>query len=117
MSHVSEKAVLVPSVTKTNGFSIQWGNVPVKPAQRKQLLSGLRRSVSLGKSLRGFGLSIILHHIGRVFTIRAVVNDAHGKAECHVKETHWHSGMRQLLRSLHNLIHTRRLEMLRLATG
>jgi hypothetical protein len=116
MSHVSEKAVLVPSVAKVDGVHIQWGNVPMKPAQRKQLLSGLRRCVSLGKTLRGFGLSIVLHHIGKAFTIRAVVNDSRGQSEVHVKETHWHSGMRQLLRNLHTMIHTRRIEMLRLAT-
>ncbi len=119
MAHVSEKSVVSSKSARKSRPSetvrIAWGNVPVKPAQRKQLLSGLRRCISIGKHVRGFVLSIDLQHVGKFFTLKATVNDSRGSAECKIKETHWHAGLRQLLRSLHALVHTRRIEMLRVA--
>ena len=45
------------------------GNVLLKPSQRKQLLSWLRRSLRLGQRLGDFALKITLRHVGKAYEV------------------------------------------------
>lgn len=76
------------------------GNVLLKPSQRKQLMSWLRRSLRLGERLGNFFLTITLRRVGRQFEARAEVTDSAGAFDCRVRRSDWRGTLRDLTRAL-----------------
>lgn len=76
------------------------GNVLLKPSQRRQLMTWLRRSQRLGERLGNFVLSISIRRIGRFFEVRAAVSDKLGAFDCRSKRHDWQTAVRELIRSL-----------------
>ncbi len=81
------------------------GNVLLKPTQRKQILSWLRRSLRLGERLGNFVLKITLHRVGHAFEVVATVRDRAGDFVCRVRQTHWRYAMRELVGTLVSRLH------------
>ncbi len=52
-------------------IELDLGNVLLKPSQRKQLMSWLRRSLEFGKRIGDFVLKISVQRSGRQYEIRA----------------------------------------------
>jgi len=72
------------------------GNVLLKPSHRRQLMTGLRRSLRLGNRLGDFVLTITLRRRGRVYDARASVIDACGSFNCHARRYDWRTAIRDL---------------------
>jgi hypothetical protein len=81
------------------------GNVLLKPSQRKQLLSWLRRSLRLGQRLGDFVLKIRLHRVGKAYEVVASVHDDAGDFGCRVRQSHWRYAIRDLIRTLASRLH------------
>ena len=84
------------------------GNVLLKPSQRKQLLSWLRRSLRLGQRLGDFVLKISLHRIGRAFEVVASVHDRRGDFSFRARQSQMRYALRDCVRML-----TQRLQLQR----
>ena len=81
------------------------GNVLLKPSQRRQLMTWLRRSQRLGERLGNFVLSITIRRVGRFFEVRAAVSDSLGSFDCRSKRHDWETAVRALVRSLTLRLH------------
>jgi hypothetical protein len=81
------------------------GNVLLKPAQRKQITSLLRRCVRLGKRLGDFMLNITMHRSGRFYELRADVHDRAGDFACRTRQNNWQDALRNLARVLTLRLH------------
>ena len=86
------------------------GNVLLKPSHRRQLMTGLRRSLRLGNRLGDFVLTITLRRRGRVYDARASVVDAYGAFNCHARRYDWRTAVRDLARALANRLHSQCLQ-------
>jgi hypothetical protein len=82
------------------------GNVLLKPSQRRQLMTWLRRSLKLGQRLGDFLLSISLKRIGRAYDICARVHDKAGDFMCHARRHDLRNAFRDLTRMLSARLHT-----------
>jgi hypothetical protein len=86
------------------------GNVLLKPAQRRQITTLLRRCVRLGKRLGDFVLNITMKRAGRFFEMRADVHDRVGDFACRTRQNNWQDALRELARSLTRRLHAQRLQ-------
>jgi hypothetical protein len=86
------------------------GNVLLKPAQRKQISSLLRRCVRLGNRLGDFALSIFMRRSGRMYELRAAVHDSAGDFACRTRQNNWQDALRDLARSLTQRLHAQCLQ-------
>jgi hypothetical protein len=81
------------------------GNVLLKPSQRKQLMSWLKRCLRIGSRLRDFVLEIRMHRVGKHVEVRAVVHDDQGEITCRSRQTDWRNALRDLARQLSRQLH------------
>lgn len=81
------------------------GNVLLKPCQRRQFFSSLRRALRMGSRLGDFGLTISLRRDGRLYEMQADVRDRRGKFHCRCRQNDWRSALRELVRSILNGLH------------
>jgi len=81
------------------------GNVLLKPSQRKQLLSWLRRSLRLGQRLGDFALKITLRHVGKAYEVVASVHDRAGDFALRLRQSNWRYAMRDLISTLSRRLH------------
>ena len=86
------------------------GNVLLKPAQRRQITTLLRRCVRLGKQLGDFVLNITIRRAGRFFELRANVHDRAGDFACRTRQNNWQDALRELARSLTQRLHAQCLQ-------
>lgn len=86
------------------------GNVLLKPSQRRQIATLLRRCVRLGKQLGDFVLSISMRRAGRFFELRASVHDRAGDFACRSRQNNWQDALRELARTLTARLHHQRLQ-------
>ena len=91
------------------------GNVLLKPSHRRQLMAWLRRSLRLGNRLGDFVLTITLKKCGRIYDVRASVNDACGSFNCHARRYDWRTAVRDLSRLLATRLHRQCLQRSALA--
>ncbi len=96
-------------------IELDLGNVLLKPSQRKQLMSWLRRSLEFGKRLGDFVLKISVQRSGRQYEIKAQVHDSAGDFGCRTRQTDWRSAFRDLIRVLTHQLHAQWLR--RTVTG
>jgi len=81
------------------------GNVLLKPSQRKQLLSWLRRSLRLGQRLGDFVLKISIRRVGQAYEVVANVHDKAGDFALRLRQSHWRYAMRSLISELAMRLH------------
>ena len=81
------------------------GNVLLKPSNRKQLMSWLKRVLRLGERLGDFVLTITLQRTGRNFQVTADVHDNAGDFQCRTRQQDWHYALRDLVRDLARRLH------------
>jgi hypothetical protein len=81
------------------------GNVLLKPSNRKQLMSWLRRALRLGQRVADFALNITMHRTGRQYEMKAVVRGANFSFDCRSRRTDWQTAGRELVRTLVNRLH------------
>ena len=86
------------------------GNVLLKPAQRRQITTLLRRCVRLGKRLGDFVLNISMKRAGRFFELRADVHDRVGDFACRTRQNNWQDALRELARTLTQRLHAQCLQ-------
>lgn len=82
------------------------GNVLLKPSQRRQIASLLRRCVRLGERIGDFILSISMRRAGRFYELRADVHDRAGDFACRTRQNNWQDALRDLARALTLRLHT-----------
>ena len=92
------------------------GNVLLKPSQRKQLMSWLKRAMHLGKRIGDFLLTIKLRRQGRLYDVRATVHDAVGDFKLGTRSSDCREAFRTLCRKLAVRLHDQAL-VRRLAIG
>lgn len=85
------------------------GNVLLKPAQRRQITTLLRRCVRLGKRLGDFVLNITIRRAGRFYELRANVHDRAGDFACRTRQNNWPDALRELARTVTMRLHRQRL--------
>lgn len=86
-------------------IKLQAGNVLLKPAQRRQISTLLRRCVRLGKRLGDFVLNISMRRAGRFYEMRADVHDRLGDFACRTRQNNWQDALRNLARTLTLRLH------------
>jgi hypothetical protein len=89
------------------------GNVLLKPSQRRQLMSHLRRCLRLGQRLGKFILEITIHRVGRQYQLQAVVTDSAGKFQCRTRANDFRGAARDFGRTLANRLHDQWLTLSR----
>jgi hypothetical protein len=82
------------------------GNVLLKPSQRRQLMSWLRRAVKLGERLGNFRLTLSMNRTGRAFEVRADVKDSIGNSNFRTRRNDWGDAIRELIRQIVAYVHT-----------
>lgn len=85
------------------------GNVLLKPAQKRRILSHLRRSSRLGEMIGDSRLAVSLNRTGRTVEAKAKVQTKKGAFECKAKDASWESAFLRLVRSVHDKVHAQRL--------
>jgi hypothetical protein len=91
-------------------IKLQPGNCALKPSQRRQLLSWLKRTVHLGKQVGNFILTITVRRVGHAYEMIASVHDARGDFNCRTKGKTWRDVCRDLVRTLSSRLHAQRLQ-------
>jgi hypothetical protein len=91
-------------------IKLKSGNVLLKPSQRRQITALLRRCVRLGQRLGDFVLNISMRRSGRMYEIRADVQDRAGAFACRARQNNWQDALRELARSLTLRLHDQRLQ-------
>ena len=81
------------------------GNVLLKPSQRKQLMSWLRRCLRIGSRLKDFVLEIRMYRVGKHVEVRASAHDHQGDITCRSRQTDWRNALRELVRQLAPKLH------------
>jgi hypothetical protein len=81
------------------------GNVLLKPSQRRQLMSWLKRAMHLGKRIGDFLLTIKLRRQGRLYDVRATVHDAAGDFKLGSRGADCRNAFRELCRKLAVRLH------------
>ena len=85
------------------------GNVLLKPSQRRQLMSWLKRAMHLGKRIVDFLLTIKLRRQGRLYDVRATVHDAAGDFKLGSRGADCRNAFRELCRKLAVRLHDQAL--------
>ena len=91
-------------------IKLQPGNCALKPSQRRQLLSWLKRAIHLGERVGDFILTITVRRMARGYEMIASVHDAAGDFNCRTKGRTWRDVCRDLVRTLANRLHGHRLQ-------
>ena len=76
------------------------GNCQLKPSQKRQLLSWLKRAVHLGERVGNFILTINVRQVSRGYEMRAAVKDAAGDFDCRSRGHTWRDVCRAIARML-----------------
>ena len=90
---------------------LEAANCQLKPSQRRQLLSWLKRAVNLGERVGDFLLRITIRRVGRSYEMRASVNDAAGTFGLRTRGQTWRDVCREMVRTLAVRLHAQRLAM------
>ncbi len=87
-------------------ITLDAGNVLLKPTQKKQLMSRLKRAIRIGDRLGEFALKLSMRRTGRHVEMTASVHDRFGDFALRTKGQNWidalHTLVRDLFRQLHN---------------
>lgn len=87
------------------------GNVLLKPSQRKQFLTWLRRAIRLGRTIGGCVVRITMRRVGRTYELAAHVHDAAGDFACRCRQHDWRRAMRELAGQVAAGMHQQRVAL------
>jgi len=88
------------------------GNCQLKPSQRRQLLSWLKRAVALGERVGDFLLRITVRRLGSGrYEMNANVHDAAGDFQLRSRGHTWRDVCRAMVRMLSVRLHGQRLAL------
>jgi hypothetical protein len=73
-------------------------NCLLKPSQKRQLMSWLKRAVHLGERVGDFLLTITVRQVGRGYEMRASVRDSAGSFGCRTRGQTWRDVCRAIAR-------------------
>ena len=93
-------------------IKLQPANCSLKPSQRRQLFSWLKRAAHLGERIGDFFLTITVRRIGRAYEMVASVHDATGDFACRTRGKTWRDVCRDLVRTLSMQLHQHRIAAL-----
>jgi hypothetical protein len=79
-------------------FTLESGNVLLKPSHRRQLNSWLKRTLRLGQRISDFDMKIRMNRVGRQYAMQADVHHAGGSFDCRVRASDWAEAARQIAR-------------------
>jgi ribosome-associated translation inhibitor RaiA len=85
------------------------GNVLLKPAQKRRVLSHLKRCTKLGERIGDFKLFVQLQRTGRAVQAKARVRDKAGAFEVTSRDNHWETAIDNMIRQLNSGVHAHRL--------
>ena len=88
------------------------GNVLLKPSNRRQLMSWLKRAIRFGERMGNLVISITMHRVGRLVEVRAHVADGNGVIAFRSRQADWRDAARQLVRMLTGHLHDRGIHRL-----
>ena len=86
------------------------GNVSLKPSQLKQLNGWLRRPQRLGQQMGSFVIKISIHRTGKMYEVRADVQDQAGTFVCRSRKHGVLDAGRAMVHKLNNELHNQRLQ-------
>ena len=89
---------------------LEAGNVILKPSQRRQLMSWLKRAMHLGKRIGDFFVTIKLRRQGRLYDVRAFVHDSVGDLRLGARASDCRNAFRELCRKLAVRLHDQCIE-------
>ncbi len=92
-------------------LTLDSGNVLLKPSQRKQVLSWLRRALRLGQRMHQFAVSLTMHRAGRFYEVRILAHDSAGTLTCRARRHDWQDAIRDLARQLTHWLHDQQLAL------
>ena len=95
----------------TGQIRLEAGNVLLKPAQKRQLMTWLKRAIRLGQQLGDLVVTLTLERIGRQYEVRATVHDAAGDFDCRRRQRDWRSAMHEVILMLTSRLHAQRVAM------
>jgi hypothetical protein len=90
-------------------FTLDSGNVLLKPSHRKQLTTWLRRTIRLGQRVGKFTLNIVMQRVGKFYEVRINAQDTAGALSVRSKRHDWRDAMRDLVRRLTLWLHQQQL--------
>ena len=93
------------------------GNVLLKPAHRRMLMSRLKRAIRIGDRLGKFVLNISLRRNGRHVEVKADVSDRYGAFHCHTRQMTLDDAVHAIVRMVFRQIHEHALRKAVLATA
>jgi hypothetical protein len=85
------------------------GNVLLKRADRKKIVTWLRRAIRLGAKIGGLVVTLTLQRMGRWYEVRASVHDSAGDFDCRRRDRHWRDAMHHVVMLLTSRLHSQRL--------
>ena len=92
-------------------FTLDSGNVLLKPSHRKQVMTLLRRTLRLGERVGGLLLTISMKRVGKFYEVHATAQDPIGTLNCRARRHDWQDAMRDLVRRLTQWLHDQQIAM------
>jgi len=86
-------------------IKLEPGNVLLKPSQRRQVMTGLRRSSRFGDRLGNFDLTISMQRSGKFYELRADVRAAAADFGCRSRRHDWQTALRELTADITRQLH------------
>ena len=86
-------------------ITLEPGNVLLKPSQRKQLMTWLRRSLRMGERLGKFSLTITMQRSGRFYEMHADVHSRASTFGCRSRRHDWQTALRELAQQITRQVH------------
>lgn len=83
------------------------GNVLLKPSNRRQFMSWLKRAMKFVQRIGNPRISITMHRAGKLIEIRADVADRNGTANFRSRQSDWKHAARDIIRMLTSHLHDR----------
>lgn len=84
------------------------GNVLLKPSQRRQLMTRLRRAMKLGQRIGKFTLNLTMNRCGKCCEILLSCQDKLGAMTVKVKRHDWKDALHDAVHRLENWLHEHR---------
>ncbi len=86
-------------------IKLDFGNVLLKPTQKKQLMAHLRRALKLGEKVGNFFLTLRFTRHGKDVDVHADVRDKAGQFKLHSRHHTWRSALRKMVWQLSSRLH------------
>lgn len=85
------------------------GNVRLKPAQKRRVLSHLRRCSRLSDLIGDSRVAVSLTRKGNAVEACAKVHNRAGDVECRARDSRWETAIASMIRNLHDKVHAQRV--------